>query len=75
MLKIKKLQNVKGLYEELVDNSINITIKGSFWFCSFTEILKSYFSSIKILSLNNYSVAWNEKKLQKGKGLLWRAYW
>ena len=52
-----------------------ITLERAFWFSGFTEILKSYFSWIQILSLNKYSVAWNEKKLQKGKGLLWRAYW
>ena len=52
-----------------------ITLERAFWFSGFTEILKSYFSWIQILSLNKYSVAWNEEMLQKGKGLLWRAYW
>ena len=46
-----------------------ITLEGAFWFSDFTEILKSQFSWIKILTLNNYSVAWNGKKLQRGKGL------
>ena len=46
-----------------------IPLEGAFWFSDFTEILKSQFSWIKILSLNNYSVAWNGKKLQRGKGL------
>ena len=39
-----------------------IPLEGAFWFSDFTEILKSQFSWIKILSLNNYSVAWNGKK-------------
>ena len=46
-----------------------IPLEGAFWFSDFTEILKSQFSWIKILSLNNYSLAWNEKSYKKVKGL------
>ena len=44
-----------------------IPLEGAFWFSDFTEILKSQFSWIKILSLNNYSVAWNGKNYKEVK--------
>ena len=74
-MSFSKLIKAKGTSEKNNSSATigMITLEGAFWFSGFTETLKSLFSGIKIISLNNYSLAWNEKKLQKGKGSLWRA--